>query len=47
MNKIVFSCSGCSDLGHISDLLARRFRDNGVSNTQDILDEIFFKIENL
>ena len=32
MNKIVFSCSGCSDLGHISDLLARRFRDNGVRN---------------
>jgi uncharacterized metal-binding protein len=32
MNKIVFSCSGCSDLGHISDLSARRLRDNGVRN---------------
>ncbi|MBC8487172.1 MAG: putative zinc-binding protein [Bacteroidetes bacterium] len=27
---IVFACSGASDVGHLSDLVARKLQDNGV-----------------
>jgi uncharacterized metal-binding protein len=32
VNKIVLACSGGSDLGELSDRVARKLRDNGVYN---------------
>ena len=32
VKKIVLACSGSSDLGELSDRVARKLRDNGVYN---------------